>query len=481
MLFNSYLFLFFFLPLVLFLFYNFKHSFVTSRIILIISGLIFYSHWNINFLPIIICSVLLNFFFGHILLRVKKKKFLIMFIFINILILGIFKYTDFIILNLNVLFNQNIKLWNIQFPLAISFFTFQQITYLVDCFNNVIKKKKFLDYSLFVVFFPQLIAGPIVKFNYLVKQFNFGKNFFLDHFPLGFFILSIGLFKKLVLADNFAHVVNSGYLNSANLDFIQGWFVSFCFMFQFYFDFSGYIDIATGVALMFGVVLPQNFNSPYKATNLVDFWQRWHITLTSFLTNYIYLPIAKSFSNLTFLKSSILIIFVFFISGLWHGPSWLFIIFGLMHGFGIILNQIVSKYQIINLNKKISWGLTFTYVNISLVFFRSESFEQASNIFKSMFFFNGVSLPSYFNGYVNLGEKISYEGLFNYLGISTISKFYFLILMIFSFLIIFRKENSYDFLKSFKCNYRYLLFSITIFLLSINRINSGIEFIYFKF
>ncbi len=143
MLFNSYLFLFFFLPLVLFLFYNFKHSFVTSRIILIISGLIFYSHWNINFLPIIICSVLLNFFFGHILLQVKKKKYLIIFIFINILILGIFKYTDFIILNLNVLFNQNIKLWNIQFPLAISFFTFQQITYLVDCFNNVIKKKNF--------------------------------------------------------------------------------------------------------------------------------------------------------------------------------------------------------------------------------------------------------------------------------------------------------------------------------------------------
>ena len=209
-----------------------------------------------------------------------------------------------------------------------------------------------------------------------------------------------------------------------------------------------------------------------QAVNYLDFVSEdGHSLKVYFMYSLLSLP--KIFNRL--------ILFVFFISGLWHGPSWLFIIFGLMHGFGIILNQIVSKYQIINLNKKISWGLTFTYVNISLVFFRSESFEQASNIFKSMFFFNGVSLPSYFNGYTNLGEKISYEGLFNYLGISTISKFYFLILMIFSFLIIFRKENSYDFLKSFKCNYRYLLFSITIFLLSINRINSGIEFIYFKF
>ena len=285
----------------------------------------------------------------------------------------------------------------------------------------------------------------------------------------------------MVLADNFAYIVNSGYQNSIYLDFLQGWFVTFCFMFQFYFDFSGYIDIATGVALMFGIILPQNFNSPYQAKNLIDFWQRWHITLTNFLTNYIYFPIAKSSSELTFLKSCILIIFVFFISGLWHGPSWLFIIFGLMHGFGIILNQINLKYKIINFNQIISWGLTFIYINFSLVFFRSESFEQAFNIFRSLFLLNGISLPSNFNGYINLGEKVSYGGLFNHFGINTVNKYYFLILMIFSFLIIFSKKNSYDFLKLFKCNYKYLLFSITIFLLSINRINSGVEFIYFKF
>ena len=211
----------------------------------------------------------------------------------------IFKYSDFILSNINYLFNINISYLNIPYPLAISFITFQNIIYLIDCYDDQIKKIKLNKYALFVLFFPQLIAGPITRYNNMQLQFNKKfKNINYDSLIKGFFLISIGLFKKIVIADKLAVYVNENYNSIYNLGFFETWFTSVAFTLQFYFDFSGYADIAVGLGLLFFINIPINFNSPLKSTSMIEFWQRWHLTLTSFLTNYIYLPIIKNFNEI---------------------------------------------------------------------------------------------------------------------------------------------------------------------------------------
>ena len=318
MLFHSPLFLFLFLPIVLVLYYyTSKYSKFAYEYILIISGIFFYAWWNIFLSPIIIISIISNFYFGNLIKNSSqknfKKKILIISIFFNILFLAIFKYTDFIIQNINYILNLNINLLNLPFPLAMSFFTFQTIAYLVDCYDGNIKKTSFTQYSLFIIFFPQLIAGPIVKYNHMMPQFNDEKNRLIDrqNLNLGLVLILIGLFKKIFLADNLAILVDSGFSNHQNLEFFGSWLTSLSFTFQIYFDFSGYIDIATGIALLFNIRLPVNFNSPYKATSIINFWQKWHITLSNFLTNYIYFPWAKSLKNINFINTMIVTFLVF--------------------------------------------------------------------------------------------------------------------------------------------------------------------------
>ena len=207
-------------------------------------------------------------------------------------------------MNLKSFKSININQINLPFPLAISFVTFQTIAHLVDCYNGKIEKNSLARFSLFIIFFPQLIAGPIVKYRHMMTQFcdDNSRNFNLKNFNLGLIIILIGLFKKILLADNLAFLVEYGFTYPTNLSFYESWLTSLCFTFQIYFDFSGYIDIATGIALLFNIRLPQNFDSPYKSTSIINFWQRWHITLSHFLTNYIYFPWAKSLKNVNFIN-----------------------------------------------------------------------------------------------------------------------------------------------------------------------------------
>ena len=405
MLFHSPLFLFLFLPIVLVLYYyTSKYSKFAYEYILIISGIFFYAWWNIFLSPIIIVSIISNFYFGNLIKNSSQKNFkktiLIISIFFNILFLAIFKYTDFIIQNINYILNLNINLLNLPFPLAMSFFTFQTIAYLVDCYDGNIKKTSFTQYSLFIIFFPQLIAGPIVKYNHMMPQFNDEKNRLIDrqNLNLGFVLILIGLFKKIFLADNLAILVDSGFSNHQNLEFFGSWLTSLCFTFQIYFDFSGYIDMATGIALLFNIRLPVNFNSPYKATSIISFWQKWHITLANFLTNYIYFPWVKSFKKVNFLNIMIVIFFVFVIAGIWHGPSWLYVIFGALHGLGLIVNHIYRKLFEYKINKYLACFLTFNYINLTFVFFRSENFDNSINIIKGMLGLNGFEFTNYFEG-----------------------------------------------------------------------------------
>ena len=370
MLFHSPIFLFLFLPVVLFLyFYTSKYSKSFYEYILVVAGIFFYAYWDILLSPIIIGSIIFNFYFSKLIKEKPehnlKKKILIIAIIFNIIWLGIFKYTDFFIQNLNILFDINIDEVNLPFPLAISFVTFQTIAHLVDCYNGKIEKNSVVRYSLFIIFFPQLIAGPIVKYRHMINQFcdENNRNFNLKNFNLGLIVILIGLFKKIFLADNLA--------------------------------FSGYIDIATGVSLLFNIRLPQNFDSPYKSTSIINFWQRWHITLSHFLTNYIYFPWAKSLKNVNFTNTMIVTFFVFVIAGFWHGPSWLYVIFGSLHGAGLVFNHIFRRFFNFKIITTLACFLTFNYVNLTFVFFRSKSIEDSINILEGMIGLNGYSFPNY--------------------------------------------------------------------------------------
>jgi len=405
MLFNSTYYLLFFLPLV-FIFYFLLRRFTDSdgKIILILSGLLFYGWWNINYTPLIILSMFFNYFIYTKIISSKnksRKKFILLLaIFCNVFYLGIFKYTDFVIQNLNHFLNLNIELFNLPFPLAMSFFTFQTIAFLVDAYDDEIKNINFKKYSLFIIFFPQLIAGPIVKYNNMMSQFDSieNKNINLNNILLGLTIIAIGLFKKVIIADNLSINVDFGFVNYNQINFIESWITSLSYTFQLYFDFSGYIDMATGSALLFNILLPKNFDSPFKATSLIDFWKRWHITLFNFLMNYIYFPILRSIKKINFINAMIVTLFVFIISGFWHGPSWGYVIFGSLHGVGMVINHTYNKISSFQLYKLIGWSLTILYVNFTLVFFRSENLQSAFSIIKSMFGFNGLEFnTNYFD------------------------------------------------------------------------------------
>ena len=396
MLFHDPIYLLIFLPVVFCVYFLIPNNKINLRLyFLIISGLIFYTYWNIKLSPLIVVAILVNFYFGKKITNnenlIYKKKILIISIIFNIFYLGFFKYADFVINNVNVIFNSNFELLNIPFPLALSFVTIQIIVFLVDCFEGNIEKNNIKRYSLFIIFFPQLIAGPIVRYNDMINQFEDKQksSIIYKNICIGLIVISIGLIKKVLIADNLSVIVDGGFGSNEQLSFFGSWLVTFSFAFQLYFDFSGYIDIATGSALLFNINLPQNFNSPFKANSIINFWQRWHITLTNFLTNYIYNPYLRSFKNLTFLKSMIGTMIVFLIAGLWHGPSWLFVIFGGLHGIGLVVNHIYRKFFSLKINNLFSQVLTFIYVCFSLIFFRAESLDDAVRIIKGLYSFNG--------------------------------------------------------------------------------------------
>ena len=223
----------------------------------------------------------------------------------------------------------------------------------------------------------------------MMPQFNNDENkwFNKKNFIIGLVILFIGLIKKIYFAGTLSEFVDIGHENINEIRFVSSWLLSLCFTFQIYFDFSGYVDIATGSALMFNIILPRNFNSPFKAVSVIDFLARWHITLSQFLTNYIYYPL-RSLKNITFLNSMIITLVVFFIAGIWHGPSWNFVLFGVFHGFGLVVNHIYRKYINLNLSKYVFWFLTFNFVNISFIFFRTKEIDNAIIIIKNMFNIN---------------------------------------------------------------------------------------------
>jgi D-alanyl-lipoteichoic acid acyltransferase DltB (MBOAT superfamily) len=397
MLFNSYIFIFAFLPVTFFIYFylNKKRLTETSKAFLVFSSLFFYSWWNIAYLPIILASMLFNYVLGVSLskdkehTKVSKKALLSFGIIANVALLGYFKYADFFIENVNVLTNGHIPLLHLALPLAISFFTFQQIAYLVDSYRGETKEYDFLNYANFVTFFPQLIAGPIVHHAEMMPQFSKSRNKIKNYrnIAMGLFIFSIGLFKKVVIADSFSVWATQGFDVAEKLNLIEAWATSLSYTFQLYFDFSGYTDMAIGAALLFNIKLPINFNSPYKATSIQDFWRRWHITLSRFLRDYVYIPLGgnrkgnfKAYNN---------IMATFIIGGIWHGAGWTFVFWGFLHGMALVIQRAWNQLGF-KMNTVLAWFITFNFINFSWVFFRAKEWDDALKVLKGMVGFNGI-------------------------------------------------------------------------------------------
>jgi len=488
MLFNSYEFIFLFLPISIIVYFwlNKKRLTQAGKAWLVFVSLFFYSWWDISYLPLILGSILFNFTIGTTISRnVHKTKkslsqlgLLTFGIIANLSLLGYFKYTDFFISNVNFLLNTNYNLLHIILPLGISFFTFTQIAYLVDSYKKEVQEIDYLNYTLFVTFFPHLLAGPILHHKEMMPQFDMTQKKIINYknLSLGLFLFAIGLFKKVVIADTFALWANAGFGTNRILTFFEAWATSLSYTFQLYFDFSGYTDMALGIALMFNIILPLNFNSPYKALNIQDFWRRWHMTLSRFLRDYIYIPLGGN--KRSEIKTYANLFTVFLVGGLWHGASWMFVIWGALHGIAIVIHRIWQHFGQ-KMHTWLAWFITFNFVNITWVFFRAETWDKALNILQGMVGLQGIMLD---RGLAkSLAFMTKYGVLFgsflddNNVGSGSLKAA--LVAIIFTVW----AKNSQEWLPRFRPNYKYFLFTIVVMLWSITQLNHVKSFLYFNF
>ena len=409
--------------------------------------------------------------------KLGKKTLLIFGIIANVALLGYFKYADFFIGNLNHLLHTDIGLLHLALPLAISFFTFQQIAYLVDSYRGETKEYDFLNYANFVTFFPQLIAGPIVHHSEMMPQFAAPANK-VKHYAnitTGLFIFSIGLFKKVIIADTFAVWATAGFDHAPVLNMAEAWVTSLSYTFQLYFDFSGYTDMAIGAALLFNIRLPINFNSPYKATSIQDFWRRWHMTLSRFLKEYIYIPLGGNRKGEFRIYSNLMATFL--IGGIWHGAGWTFLFWGFLHGIAIVIHRAWSKIGF-RLNTLLAWFITFNFINITWVFFRAKEWDDAIKVLKGMFA-GALVLP------LEWKEKLDflsgYDVQFGH-WLQTISRDQYTIYWVLMGIIVtLLLKNSNELAERFKPNILTALYAAVLFLAAASSLSKLSEFLYFNF
>ena len=412
MLFNSQFFIFIFLPICLagwFVLNRFK-LYKPALVFLIGMSLWFYGYFNPVYLIIIISSIAVNYLISFLMEKLPKaaKPLFITALVLNIGLLGYFKYYDFFIENINAVFKAGFALKHILLPLGISFFTLQQISFIIDRYWGSAPHYDIISYAAYVTFFPQLIAGPIVRHDELIPQLNdIGKRRFnIGNFKEGIVTFSLGLAKKTLIADFFALPVNFGFDNILYIDTPSAWLIAISYTFELYFDFSGYCDMAIGLGKMFNFDLPVNFNSPYKFLSVTEYWTRWHATLTRFFTSYIYTPMTmygvrkkkrKLFSIITPLV-------VFFISGFWHGASWTFIIWGVLYGIATVWSQ---RKRLKIKNHVIAWIGMFFFTIVMQTIFRCETLDNMLRILKAMF------VPGYSGYMLYVGGSLSQNSLLN--------------------------------------------------------------------
>lgn len=399
MLFNSYPFLFVYLPLTLLGFYLFASLrwLTAAKGWLLIASLLFYGYWDVRFVPLLMASILFNFWAGNWLLKltdVRKKRALFLFsLAADLSLLFYFKYVNFFLSTFSKLSGQAPHLIEMALPLGISFFTFTQIAYLVDLYRGHAGKSHLINYGLFVTLFPHLIAGPILHHKEMMDQFEDEGilKFKIKNMAEGLFLFTLGLFKKVAIADYLSSFVAPIFdAPIVGLTLIPAWFGAICYSLQLYFDFSGYSDMAVGLGLLFNMKLPINFNSPYQADSIIDFWRRWHMTLSRFLKDYLYIPLGGNRGGESGKLRNLFLTML--LGGLWHGAGWTFVAWGACHGFYLIVNHAWRKLSI-PLPNLLSRFATLLAATLAWVIFRSPSISTAKGILASMFALKGVALP----------------------------------------------------------------------------------------
>lgn len=398
MLFNSPEFIYFFLPFSIATWWLLQklereHD---AQLLVIICSVYFYGWWDTRYVPLLLGNAVANFYIGQKIFQTKSKNLLIAGLLYNIGLLGYFKYCDFFIENWNEATGQNVAVMHLILPLGISFFTFQVIAYLVDCYHGLVEDFNLRRFAFSISFYPHLIAGPILHYSDVMPQLRERIEFDAKQFSQGLFLFATGLFKKCVIADRIAEKVDPLFSTDTVLQFFESWIAAVGYGLQIYFDFSGYSDMAIGIGLMFGIVLPQNFNSPYQAVSIAEFWKRWHMTLSRFLRDYIYIPLGGNRNG--FYKGILAAAVTMTIGGLWHGAAWTFVLWGIMHGIYIGVHRVWQKLEI-ELPESLGIAVTFSSVTIAWVVFRCESIEQTLSIWKGMIGKNGIAMPSMISGF----------------------------------------------------------------------------------
>ncbi|MBU3193121.1 MBOAT family O-acyltransferase [Clostridium algidicarnis] len=457
MAFDSLIFILYFLPLTLFMYYisNVRYK----NLILLIASIFFYIWGSSKTVVIIFISIIINYFLGYLLHKLQKNRRAILYLGVsfNVIILIYYKYMNFFIGNFNRLIGSNHSLLKLMIPLGISYITFQQISYIVDIYRDKEAfENNFINYALYAIFFPKIIAGPITKYS-LIKEDIKKREYNDELFKEGIYRFSLGLSKKVLISNTLALVSNKIFAIDPQL---LGFNISFLGMItytlQIYFDFSGYTDMAIGIAKMFSINLPENFDKPYKAKGFIDFWRRWHITLSSFLRDYIYIPLG---GNRVSKKRLIFNTFILFlISGFWHGANFTFIAWGIYHGLFVIIEKLGAKKIHKVLPDFVSEVITFILVAIGWVFFRADGLRYSLKYLRNLL--NPTNI-------VPLGT----------LDIGTYSKFWFVFIL--SLIMVFTpklKENKILSMMSKP-------FSIIILIYSIAVITTGsfMPFIYLNF
>ena len=483
MLFNSYIFILIFLPLALLGYFGLnKISEKLAKLFLLGMSLWFYGYFHFSYLLILVTSIVINYFFGRILRRSSGKILgrvtLAFAIVANVGILFCFKYLDFTVKNINLLFGTAFPIMDILLPLGISFYTFQQLSYVIDCYKKKIPEYSFVDYSAYVSFFPQLIAGPIVLHNEFIPQIEdkSAKRFNAENMTTGIMLFVVGLFKKVEIAGSFGRIADWGFLNVGCMTCLDTWVVMLSYTFQIYFDFSAYSEMAMGIGKMFNIDLPRNFDSPYSAKTVTEFWKRWHMTLTRFLRTYIYYPLGGNRKGIG--RTYLNVLIVFLVSGIWHGANWTFLLWGGLHGLVCVVERIIDKKNVLTTEKNrfiavIRWCLTFLFLNITWLLFRAQSVTQWTALIKRLITPDGRFITILIgDDYYLLMQKMhinNFWGLFVSVIVSAVI----------SIILQIRKKTALEF--SYKRNVLSLIIVVGLFLICMVSVSQESAFLYFNF
>ncbi len=391
MLFNSQFFIAVFLPVVVALYYALAGDRVARQSVVVLASLGFYGWWDIRFVPLLMGLTLANWLIAMWFGRTRIRWIPVLGVALNLAVLGLFKYADFLRGTAFGLTGEPWQPWHLILPLGISFFVFQKISYLIDLRRGDRHLYGFLDFCLFVSFFPQLIAGPLVRHNEIIHQFRADPRgpAMWENLSRGFALFVIGVAKKVLLADTIAMVADPLFAKALGtpLSLVEAWTAAGAYTLQIYFDFSGYSDMAIGLALMFGLRLPINFDAPYRAVSVRDFWRRWHMTLSRFLRDYLYIPLGGSRSGP--IRQVINVVVTMLLGGLWHGAAWTFVVWGGLHGAALAVNHLWGQTGV-RLPRPIAWLLTLVFVMGCWVLFRAPDFATAGSVLASMAGLKGV-------------------------------------------------------------------------------------------